>query len=395
MRSSLPLTTCLFGLATAQSAILGFNSGAVLANGIPKMQSDYEKEFKTAQSLVGSPGVFNSIRLYTNIQPNTDNTPIAAFQAAINTNTTMLLGVWCSGTDSIDQELAALSSAITQYGQPFADLVVGISVGSEDLYRDSATGIVNKAGIGQGPDIMVSFIKQVRSALSQTALSKTPVGHVDTWDTWGNSSNKAVLDAVDFLGTDLYPYYESGKAVANTIDNATILFDAAINATLAVAGDKPVWITETGWPTSGPNFGDATPSVSNAQTYWDEIGCKLFGKTNVWWYDLFDTNTDDTANFAVTDSLSTTPIFNLTCPTIEDTPQASNNASSTASGSSATTGTASNTASSTGSSTGGSSGSSSGSASGSTASAKSNAGKVGSQEAMVFAAFGALAYFLL
>ena len=300
-------------LVTAQQqAYLGFNSGATLADSTAKQQSDFEKEFKTAQALHGSPGTFNSVRLYTNVQAGTTDTPISAFQAAVDTNTTMLLGLWCSGTKTITNELNALQAAITKYGQKFADLVVGISVGSEDLYRISESGIKNNAGIGTGPDEIIAFIKDVRSAIVNTELAGKPVGHVDSWSAWSNSSNTAVIKAVDFIGTDLYPYYEKDKV--NTIENATVVFDYIYNKTLSAAGKKPVWVTETGWPTSGPSFGQAVPSVNNAKTYWDQIGCTLFGRTNVWWYNLRDSNPANTEKFAITNDLSTTPQFNLTCP---------------------------------------------------------------------------------
>jgi glucan endo-1,3-beta-D-glucosidase len=312
MRSALPLAAAsLLGHATA--AVMGFNSGATLNGGAAKTQSDFEKEFKAAANLDGAPGSFSSVRLYTNIQTGTTNTPSEAFQAAIDTNTTMLLGIWCSGTTTIENELAALTSALSNYGDDFAKLVVGISVGSEDLYRDSATGIANKAGVGNGPDAIVNFIKDTRNAIADTPLKSVPIGHVDTFDVWGNSSIKPVLEAIDFLGTDAYPYFESSKG-NNSIEHAKTLFDNDFSAAKAASGGKPVWITETGWPTAGPNWGDAVPSVQNAQKYWDQVGCELFGKTNTWWYTMYDSNSADAATFAVTDNFSTTPKYNLTCP---------------------------------------------------------------------------------
>jgi glucan endo-1,3-beta-D-glucosidase len=316
-------------LAAAQrQGHLGFNSGATLDGSTAKQQSDFENEFKTAQALHGSPGRFNSVRLYTNIQSGTTDTPISAFPAAIATNTSMLLGLWCSGTATITNELKALQSAISQYGQEFADLVVGISVGSEDLYRNSESGIQNEAGIGTGPHEIIDFISQVRSSIVDTPLANKPVGHVDTWSAWANSSNSAVVQAVDFLGTDIYPYYEKDKS--NALSNATVLFDDSYNKTLSAAGDKPVWITETGWPSSGPTFGQAEASVDNAKAYWDEIGCTLFGRTNVWWYTLVDSNPANKEKFAITNDLSTTPLFNLTCPSDSGAPASVNNEATSA-----------------------------------------------------------------
>ncbi|KAH0555728.1 hypothetical protein GP486_006328 [Trichoglossum hirsutum] len=310
-------------VAAQQQSYLGFNSGATLDDNKAKQQADFEKEFKAAQGLHGSPGSFNSVRLYTNIQFGTTDTPISAFQAAIATNTSMLLGIWCSGTKGITSELNALQSAISQYGQKFVDLVVGISVGSEDLYRISETGIENKAGVGTGPKEIVDFIKLVRSSIANTPLSKKPVGHVDAWSAWDNSSNSAVIEAVDFVGTDLYPYYENDKG--NTFSNATNVFNYIYYKTLSAAGDKPVWITETGWPVSGPTFGQAEASVDNAKGYWDQTGCSLFGRANVWWYTLLDSNPANKEKFAITKDLSTTPLFNLTCPAGSGAPPSINN----------------------------------------------------------------------
>jgi len=279
-------TLALVSLVSAQKVYQGFNTGAFFESNKPKSQSDFESEFKTAKALHFSPGVFNSARLYTNVQSGTTDTPIEAFQAAINTNTSLLLGIWCSGTTSIDNELKALKTAIDKFGAKFTDAVIGLSVGSEDLYRLSESGIANKAGIGAGPDTIVSFIKQARTALAGTPLASTPIGHVDSWSAWANTSNADVVANVDFLGMDLYPYYEDD--VDNRIENAERVFEDLHNETVTAARGKPIWITETGWPVSGPVSGNATASVENSKTYWDVIACKYLGRMNVFWYTLRD-----------------------------------------------------------------------------------------------------------
>lgn len=318
------VSATMSGTGANVTGVQGFNSGAFKTDRTAKSQADFETEMKTAQKLSGSPGLFNSVRLYTNIQFGTDSDPISAFDAAIATNTTLLLGIWCSGTTSLEKELTALKTAIDTKGQQFADLVIGISVGSEDLYRVSESGIENEAGIGADADTVISFIKATREAIKDTPLKDKPVGHVDTWSAWGNSSNRAVLEAVDFVGTDLYPYYEKDKG--NTFDNTTNVFHYIYSIVVDAAENVgvPVWITETGYPTSGKAFGDAVPSVDNAARYWSQIGCELFGRTNVWWYTLRDSNPDNTETFAITEDLSTTPKFNLTCPLEKGAPGAIN-----------------------------------------------------------------------
>lgn len=51
----------------ALAAYQGFNYGSTFTSGAPKVQSDFEAEFKTSQGLISAPGVFNSARLYTTV----------------------------------------------------------------------------------------------------------------------------------------------------------------------------------------------------------------------------------------------------------------------------------------------------------------------------------------
>jgi glucan endo-1,3-beta-D-glucosidase len=318
--------------AAADSVIMGFNAGATDDKGKVKVQADFEKEFTTAQNLQGAPGDFTTIRLYSNIQGGTKNTPIEAFPAAIKTNTKLLLGVWASGTDNIDEELNALSSAIKTYGTKFTDLVVGISIGSEDMYRVSEPGIRNKSGVGNSAEKIVEFIKATRSKLANGPLAKIKVTHVDTWTAWVNTSNKAVIDNVDFLAVNAFPFYESEHD--NSVGNAGKLLASALAETEGVAGGKDVWITETGWAYSGPSFGAADATVDNAGKYWKTVGCALFGKKNVFWYTLRDANPENEVKFAISDNLNTKPRYDLSCeknvelPSVNDDNSSNNSTSS-------------------------------------------------------------------
>ncbi|PSR76547.1 glycoside hydrolase superfamily [Coniella lustricola] len=320
----------------AAAAYVGFNYGSTFTTGAAKAQSDFEAEFTTAQSLISAPTVFNSARLYTMIQAGTTNTPISALPAAVSTQTTLLLGLWASGGDAgFANELAALQSAIAAYGTSLSSLVAGISVGSEDLYRISPTGIAAGSNPGASPDTLVGYISQVRSALANTAWSSVPVGHVDTWTAWVNASNDAVTSASDFIGVDAYPYFQN--TMSNAISDGQSLFSSAIQQTQAAVGSKPIWITETGWPVSGPTENLAVPSIENAQTYWDTVGCPLFGTTNVWWYTLQDAAPDTPSpSFGIVGStLTSTPLYDLSC----NASSSSTSAASSGSGSASASGT--------------------------------------------------------
>ncbi|OKL56399.1 hypothetical protein UA08_08074 [Talaromyces atroroseus] len=313
-------------VSPAAAAYKGFNYGATNDDGSARQQSDFEAQFETAKGLVGAED-FTSARLYTMVQGDTTNTPISAIPAAIAQNVTLLLGLWASG-DTFDNEVAALQSAISTYGDELGSLVVGISVGSEDLYRNSVAGIEADAGIGKNPSTIVDDIKTVRSTISGTALDGVPVGHVDTWTAWANSSNSAVIDVVDWLGLDAYPFFQNTDS--NSISNGKSLFQAGMDQVNAVAGGKPLWVTETGWPVTGTQQGLAIASADNAKTYWDDVGCGLlFDNVNTYWYILQDYGASP--SFGVVGSeLTTTPLYNLTCPAVSTSTSSSVSSTATA-----------------------------------------------------------------
>ncbi|RLL95291.1 hypothetical protein CFD26_102962 [Aspergillus turcosus] len=323
------LAALALALATSEAAYQGFNYGSTKSDGSVKSQSDFQSEFLTAKNLVGTSG-FTSARLYTMIQGGTTNTPISAIPAAIAEETSLLLGLWASG-GNFANEITALKNAIADYEDDLAKLVVGISVGSEDLYRNSVDGVKANAGIGTNPDEIVSYINQVRSTIAGTKLSGAPIGHVDTWTAWVNGSNSAVIDACDWLGFDGYPYFQN--TMPNSISDAKALFDESVAKTQAVAQGKEVWITETGWPVSGNTENLAVANIANAKTYWDEVGCPLFGKTNTWWYILQDADpvTPNPSFGIVGSTLSTTPLFDLSCSAASSSAAASSTAGPSAS----------------------------------------------------------------
>ncbi len=228
--------------------------------------------------------------------------------------------------------MTALKTAIAQYGSSLAERVAGISIGSEDLYRSSPTGIAAGSTVGNDPAVIVDYIKQVRAAIAGTSLSAVPVGHVDTWTAWVNGSNQAVIDNSDWIGVDAYPYFQNTQS--NGIESGASLFQEAVDNTVAAVGSKPVWITETGWPASGKTENLAVANTENAKTYWQEVGCPRFGVVNTWWYTLEDTDNNASPNpsfgIAPGSPLSSTPLFDLSCDGVKSS-SSSVKASSTAS----------------------------------------------------------------
>jgi len=315
----------------------GFNYGTTKSDGTFFVQSDYESLFTAAKGLSGTNGGFTSARLYDMIQGGSStNEPTQAIPAALNTKTSLLLGLWATsptpGDDGpFDAQITALTTALGQW-PGWTDLVVGISVGSEDLYRDSDLGKKANAGIGENEATILSRINKLKSALSGTALAKAPIGHVDTWTAWTNDGSPPndVLNAIDWVGVDAYPYFQDTES--NSISSGKSLFEEAITNTQGVTS-KPIWVTETGWPVSGKTANLGVPSTDNAKTYWDEVGCPRFGNVNIWWYTLQDAApTTPNPSFGVVGStLSTTPLYDLSCNNVTSSTSSSASASATSS----------------------------------------------------------------
>jgi glucan endo-1,3-beta-D-glucosidase len=315
--SSLLAATAVLSTAYAQEGFKGLNYGALFNNQAPKLQADFEYEFKAAKNLPGTNGEFTGARLYTMIQGGTTNSVLSAIPAAIATKTQLLLGLWASAGDAqFANEIAALQAAISTYGTAFTDLVVGISVGSEDLYRITPTGIANKAGVGAEPNTLIKYISQTRSTISNTGLAGKPIGHVDTWTAYDNSSNAGVVSALDFLGMDAYPYFQT--TMANSIENANATFYDAYDATVRASQGKPVWVTETGWPVTGATQNQAVANAANARIYWEDVYCSLRAKkVNTFWYMLqeaqYGNPSPDFGIYGAGDLGTLQPRYSLTC----------------------------------------------------------------------------------
>ncbi|KAL8746359.1 MAG: hypothetical protein Q9190_001601 [Brigantiaea leucoxantha] len=302
--------------------------------------TDFSSNFTMARSLN-----FTSARLYTMIEPSTTADPISAIPAAISTNTTLLLGLWASaGSDAFSSELSALESAISTYKQPFVNLIVGISVGSEDLYRYGSQQQTQTQNPGVNADTISSYVDRTREVLHNTEngiAEDVPIGHVDTWGIWRDFPGiETVIEKIDWIGMNTFPYWQSNDD--NSPSNGKSLFDEAYQATLKFK--KEVWITETGFPVLGNRSGESTPSTNNAQKYWRDVGCgELFGSVNTWWYTLQDEgSTGSEPSFGIVGKNGSV-LFDLSCKGVgkqsdDDDTETSSASSSTSSGANPQTG---------------------------------------------------------
>lgn len=114
----------------------------------------------------------------------------------------------------------------------------------------------------------------LRNDLSEAALIETldrvrkgtrkPVSTADTWHMW--LQHPALAAHVDFIAIHILPYWENiavEDAVAYTLES--------LRRVKAAYPDKPVVITETGWPSRGDVQGDAQPTPQAQARYLREF----------------------------------------------------------------------------------------------------------------------------
>ena len=283
-----------FALA-ASKIYTGFNYGAFWGTeATAKKETDFLDGFNIAKNL-STDIHFDSVRLFSCLATGTVNEPTGAFDAAVESKTNLLLGFWItperrgdSNDDLIKNEMAALDKGFQKHGQVLADLVIGLSVGNEDIYRWE-----NTVESGIAADGVVQMINKVKEAVAFSSFAQymkdKPIGHIDT-------AQHAVVDGADFIGINTYPYWTN-----ESIENAAASFTGTLESVKQQAGNRPVWITEVGWPFRGPQRSAAVASAENLQKFWTDVGCQLFGKYTLFWFELVTDSTPDQPDWGLVD----------------------------------------------------------------------------------------------
>lgn len=278
----LPLLTGLFKPASAFHR--GYNFKSYTADGSTcKNRSDWEFAFSAVRSL---PNGINTARLFN---ASECDSLANAVPAALATGMQILVGLDDSN-DRFSADKGALIAAVHKHGWGW---LAAVSVGSESLYRRAIA-----------PQDLASRIEDVRGMVRNLPgyPGKVEIGHVDTTNAWFDSANDAVMVACDFIGVDIYPYFETEEN--NHIDNSGQLFSNAIaqakKSVQAAGSHASVWVTETGWPVTGSSLGAAEPGVENAASYFQQVACPSFGMMNTFWFTYQDWFADP--SFAVVDA---------------------------------------------------------------------------------------------
>ncbi|MFY0654713.1 MAG: MFS transporter [Cyclobacteriaceae bacterium] len=106
---------------------------------------------------------------------------------------------------------------------------------------------------------VLDYINKVKQA-----LPGIPVGCVDAY--YQFNDRPKLVEACDVILANCYPFWEGCD-----VDQSSIYLKHMHDVLKQVAKDKPVIITETGWPNQGSDSNQAKPSTNNAMKYFINV----------------------------------------------------------------------------------------------------------------------------
>jgi exo-beta-1,3-glucanase (GH17 family) len=196
------------------------------------------------------PGNWSAIRLYSTTDGD-DTDPLQrhlelALPAAKEHDLYIHAGVWSGGDDNTRRfqiEKVALDRALQING---CGNIIAISVGNEDLYMNRSkeeTGMVRVPLMSV--NLLIDQVNEISALLDSHGCCHVPVTHTDTYGDWTKPEAVALVQAVDFLTVNIFPYW-GGVSIDNA--NATLWEQMDITRDYAAKFGKEVWLGENGWP---------------------------------------------------------------------------------------------------------------------------------------------------
>jgi len=192
-------------------------------------------------------------------------------QAVQNTgvNITITLGIWLDTYYAAEfaDEYSALISTINAVGLPNVEAIL---VGSETQYRGDFSA-----------SLLVGFLQNISSTVSSHGYSNIDVSTADVLYNLENLPQ--VTNAEKVVYANEFAYWEG-----TSLNSSPSLIEQNV-ARLQSAVNKPVIISETGWPTCGQNYGSSAVGVSELEYYLQELVC-YFHAHNIgyFWFQAYD-----------------------------------------------------------------------------------------------------------
>jgi exo-beta-1,3-glucanase (GH17 family)/cellulose synthase/poly-beta-1,6-N-acetylglucosamine synthase-like glycosyltransferase len=237
----------LFAAAFALSnyAIWAFTNRALPLIAAPKLihgfaysgfrldQSPLEKEYPSTAELDEDLTIIKPLTSRIRLYGALENTEIIGLAA--NHGILVTAGAWIGADDKANQrEINALIAKFKLY--PNIERAI---VGNESLLREDVT-----------TEQLISYIRQVKGK------SKKPISTAEPWHIW--EKHPELVKQVDFIAVHLLPYHE-GLPIERAVDYALERYQALSR----MYPNKKIVITEIGWPSRGPNIGEAVASELN------------------------------------------------------------------------------------------------------------------------------------
>lgn len=180
-----------------------------------------------------------AIRTYS-VSGGLEKIPSLASKYDIN----ITLGIWLSGDLENNRHEMDNFMAISQTNNRN---VVRTIVGNETLLRKDLS-------VAQ----LIGYLREVRN------LDWRPVSTAETWDIW--LAHPELVAEVDFIAVHILPFWE-GIPVENAVDYVLQRY----HQLKKTYPDKPIVITEVGWPSDGQPFKAATASLANQAQFLREF----------------------------------------------------------------------------------------------------------------------------
>ncbi|MEI6145985.1 MAG: glycosyltransferase [Methylococcales bacterium] len=181
----------------------------------------------------------HAVRTYSMLKGQ-DKIPELA--AKLNLNVT--LGAWIDG--NLEKNRQEVDKLI-EIGRQSNPKIIRLMVGNEVLLRADIT-----------KEALIDYIREVKKN------SWHPVSTSETWDVW--LKNPDLVNEVDFIAIHVLPFWEGIPA-----DEAVDYVFARYHEVQQAYPNKPIIITEVGWPSDGQPFKHATASVSNQARFLREF----------------------------------------------------------------------------------------------------------------------------
>ena len=176
-------------------------------------------------------GDVHGVRTYT-VQSTMAEVPRLAEAHGLS----VTLGAWIN--DQADFNAAELDRLVQAY-RDNQHQVVRVIVGNESVHREEQT-----------IDQVIGHIRTVKRSVA------APVSTAEPWHLW--LDHPELVEAVDFIAVHLLPYWE-GVALDHAVDYVFRRY----RQLQAAYPDKPIVITEVGWPSNGRTLHDAVATPAN------------------------------------------------------------------------------------------------------------------------------------